>query len=153
MGCAGHVLLRSAWKERCPTGFGATSSAAWYFPQSIEEAAGLLDSVPHALVMGGGTIVGPALAESSQTRSTIVSLRDIQDLRVVERQGGRLRFGAMATLDRLRHWDAYQHSSRIIPTAISTIASPLVRRLATIGGNLRWASGAGDLVPVLLALD
>ncbi len=38
-------------------------------------------------------------------------------------------------------------------TAVSSIASPAIRNMGTLGGNIKNASPAGDTLPVLYALD
>lgn len=64
---------------------------------------------------------------------------------------GTLTLSALATLETLRRDAGLAAALPVLAGAIGGIAAWGVRELATLGGNLAWR--AGDLVPLLLALD
>jgi carbon-monoxide dehydrogenase medium subunit len=110
-----------------------------YLPGSVEEAEALLAK---GTLMAGGTHVMPRLTPTE----SIVSLRRV-GLSGVETDGDTVRVGATTTLTQL---------GRAVPflrEAIHSIASPTIRNLATVGGNLFVPQPHGDLAVCLLALD
>jgi carbon-monoxide dehydrogenase medium subunit len=110
-----------------------------HLPTSVDEAVGLLGE---GTVMAGGTHVMPRLAPTE----SIVSLRHA-GLGGVEEDGDTVTIGATTTLT---------EAARRVPflrEAIESIASPTIRNLATVGGNLFVPQPHGDLAVCLLALD
>ena len=116
-------------------------------PETIEQA---LDSLqqPHAAPVAGGTDF-MIFAENRETK-TPVFLNRIAALQEMYITGDTLHIGAARTFASL-------HSLAIIPAALRSamhsIASPAIRNIATIGGNICNASPAADTLPVLYALD
>jgi carbon-monoxide dehydrogenase medium subunit len=110
-----------------------------FLPTSADEALGLVDQ---GTLMAGGTHVMPRLAPTE----SIISLRHA-GLSGVEEDGDLIRIGATTTLAEV---------GRRVPflrEAITSIASPTIRNLATVGGNLFVPQPHGDLAVCLLALD
>ena len=109
-----------------------------FLPESAEEAVGLLGQ---GVVMAGGTHVMPRLAPTE----SIISLRRA-GLEGIE-EGERIWIGATTTLAEVGHRIGF------LKSAIESIASPTIRNLATVGGNLFVPQPHGDLAVCLLALD
>jgi carbon-monoxide dehydrogenase medium subunit len=110
-----------------------------HLPTSADEAAGLLGQ---GVVVAGGTHAVPRLKPSE----SIISLRHA-GLSGIERDGDNVRVGATTTLTALaRELD-------FLRAAIHSIASPTIRNMATVGGNLFVPQPHGDLAVCLLALD
>jgi carbon-monoxide dehydrogenase medium subunit len=106
---------------------------------SVDEAVGLLDQ---GTVMAGGTHVMPRLGPDE----SIVSLRHA-GLNGIEADGETIKLGATATLAEVGRRVPFLRS------AIESIASPTIRNLATVGGNLFVPQPHGDFAVCLLALD
>ncbi len=109
-----------------------------FLPSSAEEAVGLLGQ---GVVMAGGTHVMPRLGPTE----SIISLRGA-GLEGIE-EGERMWIGATTTLTEVGHRVPFLRS------AIESIASPTIRNMATVGGNLFVPQPHGDLAVCLLALD
>src|SRR5688572_26155212 len=109
-----------------------------FLPSSAEEAVGLLGQ---GVVMAGGTHVMPRLAPTE----SIISLRHA-GLSGIE-EGDNVWIGATTTLAEVGRRVSFLRS------AIESIASPTIRNLATVGGNLFVPQPHGDLAVCLLALD
>jgi len=111
-----------------------------HLPESVEEAVALLGQ---GTVIAGGTHAFPRLDPTE----SIISLRRVAGLSGVTQEGGRVRVGATTTLTTLaREVD-------FLREAVHSIASPTIRNLATVGGNLFVPQPHGDLAVCLLALD
>jgi carbon-monoxide dehydrogenase medium subunit len=110
-----------------------------HLPESVDEAVGLLGA---GTVIAGGTHVMPRLSPTE----SLVSLRHA-GLSGITREGDTIRIGAATTLAQVGREVEFLHA------VIESIASPTIRNLATVGGNLFVPQPHGDLAVALLALD
>lgn len=101
-----------------------------------------------AMVIAGGTSVMPQLNLRPTAPALIVSLRRA-GLSGVTVSGADVTVGSTTTLSQL----AAHEALTFLRPAIESIASPSVRNLATVGGNLLVEHPYGDLAVALLALD
>lgn len=106
----------------------------FYAARSIAEAAAVLAEEPGAMLLAGGTDIIPKLKRRQQTPELIVSLKRVNELRGIERNG-ELTIGAMTTLRDIAS-DPRVRDHHALFRAASQIATPLIRNSATIGGNL-----------------
>jgi len=122
-------------------------------PRSIDHAIEALTADPDALVMAGGTDLMVAINAGLTPVRSVVVVRDLPELQVVETDtsAGVLRLGASVTYTRLLEPDVAAVAPALAQAA-RTVGSPQIRNAGTVGGNLATASPAGDLLPVLLAL-
>ncbi|HET6550323.1 MAG TPA: FAD binding domain-containing protein [Solirubrobacter sp.] len=110
-----------------------------HVPTSVDEVVGLLGE---GVLVAGGTHAVPRLGPDE----SIVSLRRA-GLSGIDENGDELRIGATTTLAEVGRRVPFLRS------AIESIASPTIRNLATVGGNLFVPQPHGDLAVCLLALD
>jgi CO/xanthine dehydrogenase FAD-binding subunit len=113
-------------------------------PTSADAAVGLL--ADGGLVIAGGTVVMPLLNTRAHEVATLVSLRGA-GLAGIEVIGGVAELGAATTLAQVGR----DERVAMLRAVIESIASPPLRNLATVAGNLFVPSG--DLAVALLALD
>jgi carbon-monoxide dehydrogenase medium subunit len=81
----------------------------------------------------------------------VVSLGKLEDLKNVSWTGDLCRIGACRKVSRLSDSAEIASVFSALGTAAGLLGSPLIRNLATIGGNLITARPAADLPPPLLA--
>jgi 4-hydroxybenzoyl-CoA reductase subunit beta len=117
-------------------------------PRTIEEAAACLAENPaETMLLGGGTDLLPNMKRRHQTPSTLVALRGIRELAAIRDdqrpgtgdQGPRasgLHVGAGVTLSRLVSDPRIRESYRGLWQAAAQVATPHLRNMGTIGGNL-----------------
>ncbi len=107
-------------------------------PATLDEAiAQLAEHGSDARVLAGGTDVLPNLKLGLPPRATVlVSLRRLTELRGVSRQGDELVLGAGATLDEISLDPLVRASLPALAEAAASAASPQLRRMGTLGGNL-----------------
>src|SRR5438105_3964674 len=118
-------------------------------PSSIDEALAILGEHPDSLPLAGGTDLMVDLNFGRARPRRVMSLRRLADLRELHAEGGRLRCGAGVTYTRL----LAELDDAAMVQAARTVGSPQIRNAGTLGGNLGTCSPAGDLLPVLAALD
>jgi CO/xanthine dehydrogenase FAD-binding subunit len=110
-----------------------------HVPTSVDEVLGLLGE---GTLVAGCTGIYPHLGPTE----SIISLRKA-GLGGVSVDGDRVTVGATATLTELAREVPFLRDS------IASIASPTIRNMATVGGNLFAPQPHGDLAVCLLALD
>ena len=90
-----------------------------------------------SIVMAGGIDLLDLLKENLLAPGLLVSLKEIPGLdTIVEGEDGSLRIGSMATLAALADHSILRKRYPALADAISASASPQIRNVATLGGNL-----------------
>jgi CO/xanthine dehydrogenase FAD-binding subunit len=115
-------------------------------PESVGEAVGTLGDGD--VVLAGGTELMPRVTTRATDVSRLVSLRRA-GLAGIEVNEGRALIGAATTLAQLGR----EERLAVLRPVAESIASPTIRNLATVGGNLFVRQPYGDLAVALLALD
>ena len=104
--------------------------------RSFAEAARLVAS-PETLPLGGGTDLLVAIDEGITTASGVVDLRAIPDSnRIDVLPDGGVRLGAAARIVDIAHNAAIREKFPALAAACDAVASPALRNMGTIGGNL-----------------
>ena len=123
--------------------------AGTFQPINLKEALEFLHS-QHALVLAGGTDFMLMRARLTRDDRPVLCVGHLEELRQIKISGQELSIGAACTLTQLLQ-------SPLLPEylkrPIAGMASPAIRNIATIGGNICNASPAGDALPMLYALD
>ncbi len=126
----------------------------YHRPASVDEACSLLQQLgSDAMPLAGGTDVIPDLERGLKTAHHVVSLRDLDELRGIRVEDGRLRIGALVTPRDIARSEAVAAERPELLDAVGVFGNPQVRNRATVGGNLCSAASCGDLPPMLIALD
>jgi 4-hydroxybenzoyl-CoA reductase subunit beta len=108
----------------------------WKSPATVAEAAKILAGEgPQAMLIAGGTDLVPNMKRRHQTPATLVSLRRVVDLKKIANGSG-LALGAGLTLTELVEAPAVREKYRGFWQAVAQIASPHLRNMGTLGGNL-----------------
>jgi 4-hydroxybenzoyl-CoA reductase subunit beta len=107
-------------------------------PASLAEAArALADAGPSAMVLAGGTDLFPNMKRRQQTPGTVIGLRGIAALRARTAEPGRgIALGALTRLSAIEHDPAIAAAWPALARAASLVATPPIRNMATLGGNL-----------------
>lgn len=123
-------------------------------PKTLEEAVETLaERGEAAWALAGGTDLLPQMKADRVAPKSIVNLKRIPGLDRMEwdeRAG--LRIGALTKVAELMSAAVVRERYPALAQAALSMASPQIRNLATVGGNLCNASPAADLAPPLLAL-
>ena len=117
---------------------------AVHVPESVDEAVAAMGE--GRWLLAGGTSVMPWINNHSVAAEGLVSLRRA-GLSGIQRDGDTVTIGAATTLAQVGRELPFLHD------AIESIASPTIRNLATVGGNLFVPAPHGDFAVCLLALD
>jgi len=85
--------------------------------------------------------------------SVIIDINQLSDLRYIRSENGHLAIGALTYESSLDESDVVQSNYPLLADAAKVIADPLVRNLATVGGNIAHADPANDHPAVMLAYN
>jgi 4-hydroxybenzoyl-CoA reductase subunit beta len=106
-------------------------------PRTLEEAARILDGErANAMPLAGGTDLLPNMKRRQQVPRTLVSLRHIEELHQVRSDPWGARLGACLTLTDIAEDSRFRNGLTALAQAASLVATPQIRNMATLGGNL-----------------
>ena len=105
-------------------------------PQNCAEASDEMEN--GAVFMAGGSDLLGELKQDILPKypKKVVSLRDIPELKGVAVEDGKLKIGAMTTLAELTESETVASAVPALAEAAHSVATPLVRGIGTIGGNI-----------------
>jgi 4-hydroxybenzoyl-CoA reductase subunit beta len=106
-------------------------------PRTLQEAARILDGEgPSTMPLAGGTDLLPNMKRRQQVPRTLMSLRHIEDLTRTQLSDSATRLGACLTLAEIAGDARFQNALTALSQAASLVATPQIRNMATLGGNL-----------------
>ena len=129
------------------------ASFDYHSPQTLDEALAFLQShSDDAKVLSGGQSLLPLLKLRLGSASHLVDIGKIPGLEYIKEEGGVLKIGGRTRESALEHSDLIQTKYPLLAQTAAVIADPLVRNLATVGGNLAHGDPANDHPATMLAL-
>jgi 4-hydroxybenzoyl-CoA reductase subunit beta len=110
----------------------------FHAPRTLAEAARILEGEgQRAMLLAGGTDLLPNMKRRQQVPRTLVSLRQVAGLSEVHSEGDSgLRLGACLSISEIAQDRRLRNGHSALWQAASQIATPQIRNLATLGGNL-----------------
>lgn len=122
-------------------------------PSTLAEALRILDSQPGACPVAGGTNLLVDARAGRLLPKLVVDIHSLSELRGIDVADGRITIGGAVTMDQLLQDPIIRERTTVLHSACLTFANPLIRRRATIGGNLVNNAPCADTAPALLVLD
>jgi carbon-monoxide dehydrogenase medium subunit len=122
-------------------------------PKSLTEAITLLGQNPEAKILAGGHSLLPAMKFRLAQPALLVDINKIEGLSYIREEGGWLKLGALTRESDVDHSELVQTKYPLLADAARMIADPVVRNMATVGGNLAHADPANDHPAVMLAYN
>lgn len=140
--------LNSAFAESL---FVKSEEFAFFAPKTLSEALEYLKTHSDIRIIGSTTDLGVIHNKRKIKLTNILSLQLIEELYSQEQNGDKVKIGARVTLSEFRHFI----KSRIPEFAsyLDVFASPQIKNIATVVGNVANASPVGDTPSALLSLD
>jgi carbon-monoxide dehydrogenase medium subunit len=120
-------------------------------PQSVAEALELLTGLEQACLLAGGTDLLVDIKQGSTTAKNLISLQDIQSLKGIREEKGKICVGAMVTAREIQDEKLIGQHIPALSDAARLMAATQIRSAATIGGNIASAVPSADLPPPLIA--
>lgn len=107
-------------------------------PRTIEEAVGFLAQHGSELqVLAGGTDLLPSMKQRLFTPAYLMDIRGVDELNGIhERPGAGIEIGTLTSLSTIEDSDFIRRNYQVLHEAVATVASPILRNMGTIGGNI-----------------
>jgi carbon-monoxide dehydrogenase medium subunit len=123
-------------------------------PSSLEATLQLLNNTSRpAMVLAGGTRLLPDMRANTIQPTTLIDLRYLDTLKYIRLENHHIDIGARTTLAEIEQNPLIQQSLPLLTKMSKSFANPLIRKSATIGGNVVSLAPAADAVVPLLALN
>ena len=120
-------------------------------PASLDHLLRLLaQNEPGNVLLAGGTDFNVQVRKGILAPRRVLYMGGLSELQGVRMQGGRLRLGALLTFGQLARDELLLRHTPALCRHLGEFASPPVRNLATLGGNIANASPTADSLPPLL---
>jgi xanthine dehydrogenase small subunit len=120
-------------------------------PRTLGELARTRLQFPQARLLAGATDIGLWVNKQMRDLGDIVYVGEVAELKRIAADDGVLSIGATASLEAA--WAALAQRAPSLTEAWLRFASPPIRHMGTMGGNVANGSPIGDSAPVLIALD
>ena len=107
-------------------------------PRAIEEAvACLAKHAGNVRVLAGGTDLIPSMRQKLFEPGCVLDLRGLSELRGIRPQtSGVVEIGALTTLSSIEKSTYLRQHYPVLTEAAATVASPVLRNMGTVGGNI-----------------
>ncbi|MGO8796522.1 MAG: FAD binding domain-containing protein [Candidatus Sulfotelmatobacter sp.] len=107
-------------------------------PRAVDEAVSFLDQHSGKLrLLAGGTDLIPSMRQKLFEPEYVLDLRGIAELRAIRPQAaGGVEIGALTTLTVIEKSAYLRQHYPVLTEAAATVASPVLRNMGTIGGNI-----------------
>lgn len=114
-----------------------TSSKKYLQPGTIHEAlANAISFENDFRFLAGGTDVMVNRFQGNETSSCLIDLMGISELKQVKKVGDYLSIGSLVGLNDLKNHTEIKEEFPVLIEAADAVGSPLIRKSATIGGNI-----------------
>lgn len=106
-------------------------------PRTIEEALGALAKYANDIrVLAGGTDLIPSMRQKLFEPQFVLDIRHVSELKGIRQTEQGTEIGALTTLSSIEHSDFLRRHYPVLTEAAGTVASPVLRNMGTIGGNI-----------------
>ena len=106
-------------------------------PDSVNQAVALLSATwGDSEILAGGTDLLGRMKDYVSTPKRVVNIKNLPGLHAISRENGGVRIGSLVTLDRIADASDIRQNYPALAQTVAEAASPQIRNMATIGGNL-----------------
>jgi len=125
----------------------------YFRPKLLKEAIAMLENSNDGAPIAGGTDLLVEIKQGLRHHEDIISLNDIEELKIISENTKGIYIGAGITHNELIFSTVIKEKLPAIAQAASKIGCHQIRNKGTIGGNLCTAASCCDLGPVLITLN
>jgi carbon-monoxide dehydrogenase medium subunit len=122
-------------------------------PSSLNEAIAALHEHGGAAPLAGGTDLLAMMKLGVEKPDCVVNLKEIPGLDTIREEDGVLHIGALTRISSIHGSSLIEQKCRALHESTLDFATPPIRNMATIGGNVCRSSPSADTVPSLIAYD
>jgi carbon-monoxide dehydrogenase medium subunit len=126
----------------------------YHSPTTLDEAVALLgEHGENAKILAGGQSLIPAMRFRLAMPETLIDINRLTGLDTISKESGYLAIGGLTRESALEESAIVQEEYPLLADTARVIADPLVRNMATVGGNLAHADPANDHPATMLAYN
>lgn len=108
-----------------------------YQPVQVEDALAIADRLAErGWLVGGGQDTYGWLKDRAKSADALIDLSGIESLRGIRETADGIEIGALTTLTEVAESELVQTSYSLLSQAASVVASPQIRNIGTLGGNV-----------------
>jgi carbon-monoxide dehydrogenase medium subunit len=123
-------------------------------PASLSEAITLLDRYNNrSKIIAGGTDLVIQMRKRKIRPEYVIAISRLTELDYIRFAGNELQIGALTTISTLEKATELKEKYPALPQMALQMATPGIRNMATLGGNLSNAAPSADSAPILIALS
>jgi 4-hydroxybenzoyl-CoA reductase subunit beta len=106
-------------------------------PRTLDEALTYLAKHADSIrVLAGGTDLVPSMRQKLFDPQYVLDIRHVAELKGIREKGTAVEIGALTSLTAIEHSGLLRRRYPVLTEAASTVASPVLRNMGTIGGNI-----------------
>ncbi len=120
-------------------------------PKTLDEAVALLSQDENAKILAGGQSLLPMMRFRLASPNLLVDINRVGGLEYIREDDGWLKIGALTRESAMDHSDLIRRKYPLLADTTRVVGDPIVRNLATLGGNLSHADPANDHPATMLA--
>ena len=126
----------------------------YYNAKTVSEAVELLTEHPDARIISGGSDVLIKIREGRMAGTSLVSIRDIEELKGIEKKdSGDIYIGAGTVFSHITADPIIQECVPVLGEAVDQVGGPQIRNIGTIGGNICNGAVSADSVPTVFSYN
>ena len=126
----------------------------YYNAGTVSEAVTLLNEHPDTRIISGGSDVLIKIREGRMAGTSLVSIRDIEELKGIERkENGDIYIGAGTVFSHITADPIIQKYIPVLGEAVDQVGGPQIRNIGTIGGNICNGAVSADSVPTVFSYN
>ena len=126
----------------------------YYNAKTVSEAVALLKEHPDARIISGGSDVLIKIREGKMAGTSLVSIRDIEELKGIrETDSGDIYIGAGTVFSHITADPVIQECVPVLGEAVDQVGGPQIRNIGTIGGNICNGAVSADSAPTVFSYN
>lgn len=139
-------------KSKVKTSLHISDDTRQFFaPTTLKDALAILKKYPKARIIAAATDLGVQINKGKAEPEIFLSLHLIPELYQIKKSKNRLQFGARVNLTEVR--EACEESVPEFATFINIFASPQIKNIGSLVGNVANGSPIGDTLPFLMVAE
>jgi CO/xanthine dehydrogenase FAD-binding subunit len=125
----------------------------FFKPSTLVEAKNYLSKHNNSKLLAGGTDLVLDLNKGNENPEHIIDISSLTELKNIYEDEEKITIGSAVSFTQIKESDYIKNNFNALIACASTMGSPQIRNVATIGGNIANAGSAADIVPCILCLD
>jgi len=105
-------------------------------PRTLTEAIAFLREHASTRILAGGTDLLPSMRQKLFEPEHVLDIRQVPELKGIRESEQGIEIGALTTLAEIEHSSVLKRDYPALTAAAKTVASPVLRNMGTIGGNI-----------------